>query len=224
MWNKIQKIYVGTTKVRPSGWQPWANTVLYMPFKTDLLDHSWNNISFTNTNVSIVDAKAYFNWSAKLVNSNFTSYLSDVPFTVSFWIKQSSIVNDAWLVVWHKKVSRSWYWWDILNVSSKIRLESIWWGTNVSSGTISANTWYLVTAIYASGNKYLYMNGSLAWSGTSTINRFRNEFRIGVNDADSWTTPKYMNGYMSDLIIESKARTAQEIADYYNQTKSNYWL
>jgi hypothetical protein len=31
-------------------------------------------------------------------------------------------------------------------------------------------------------------------------------------------------GKMSELILESKDRTAQEISDYYNQTKGNYWL
>jgi hypothetical protein len=70
----------------------------------------------------------------------------------------------------------------------------------------------------------LYMNGSSVGSGTSTINSFRDEFRIWVNDGDSWTTPKYMTWYMSDLIVENKARTAEETANYYNSTKSNYWL
>ena len=205
-----------------TGYKPNANTILYMPFKEDLLDHSGNNISFTNTNVTLVDGTAYFNWSAKLVNSNFTSYLSAVPFTVSFWIKQPSIVNDGWLIVANKKVSGSWYWWDLQNISWKIRVESVGWGTNIFSNTLSTDTRYLVTAVYASGNKYLYMNGSLLASWTSTINSFRDEFRIWVNDADSWMTPVYINGYMSDLIMEKVAWTQQQVADYYNSVKDEH--
>jgi hypothetical protein len=30
--------------------------------------------------------------------------------------------------------------------------------------------------------------------------------------------------YISNLIMESKTRTADEILAYYNLTKSNYWL
>lgn len=225
---KVKKIYMrqnGVEKqVYPPRWNPWANTILYMPFETDLLDHSGNNISFTNTNVTLVNQTAYFNGSAKLVNSNFTSYLSAVPFTLSFWIKQPSIVNDGWLIVSNKKVSGSWYWWDLQNISWKIRVESVWWGTNIFSNTLSTNTWYLVTVVFSSSNKYLYMNGSLLTSWTSTINSFRDEFRIWVNDADSWMTPVYINGYMSDLIMEKVAWTQQQVTDYYNLVKSNYWL
>ena len=32
------------------------------------------------------------------------------------------------------------------------------------------------------------------------------------------------NGCISRLIIENKWRTAQEVADYYNQTKSDYGI
>jgi hypothetical protein len=40
-----------------------------------------------------------------------------------------------------------------------------------------------------------------------------------------WRLTYYkVNGYFKTLILEDKARTADEITNYYNLTKSNYWL
>jgi len=38
------------------------------------------------------------------------------------------------------------------------------------------------------------------------------------------SSPTGRDIYYSEIIIESSKRTAQEITDYYNSTKSNYWL
>jgi hypothetical protein len=35
---------------------------------------------------------------------------------------------------------------------------------------------------------------------------------------------EYFDGNMSNLIWESATWTAQEISDYFDQTKANYWL
>jgi hypothetical protein len=73
--------------------EPGEDTVLYMPFKTDLLDHSQNNIQFTNSNVTIENNTAYFNGSANLINSNFTTYLNSAPFTCNLWVKSKTFLE-----------------------------------------------------------------------------------------------------------------------------------
>lgn len=224
----IKEIYVGTTKVRPTWWQPWADTILYMPFKTDLLDHSGNNISFTNTNVTLSDNTAYFNGSANLINSSFTTYLNSKPFTCSIWVKTSSNTNDAGIIWAHKKISWSWGWWDIQTINNsgyKYRFEAIGWWSIYQTSAYSTWTWYLLTWVVTGSRTEWYVNWVYQWKVNWWVSTFRSEFAIWQQRGDSSSSAwRYFTWYMSDLIIESKARTAQEISDYFNLTKSNYWL
>ena len=225
---QISKVFLWDTQVRPSGWQPWANTILYMPFKSDLLDHSSNNISFTNTNVTLVDGTAYFNGSASLINSSFTTYLSSMPFTCSIWVKVSSNTKDAGIIGAHKKVSWTWGWWDIQTINSswyKYRLEVISWWAVLQTSAYSTWTRYLLTWVVASSKTERYINWVSQWTVSWWVARFRSEFAIWQQRWDSSTSNwRCFTWYMSDLILENKARTAQEIADYYNLTKWNYWF
>ena len=44
-------------------WQPWANTLLYLPLKENSNDQSWHWNNGTNTNITFSDNKAVFNTS-----------------------------------------------------------------------------------------------------------------------------------------------------------------
>jgi hypothetical protein len=70
-------------------------------------------------------------------------------------------------------------------------------------------------------NLYLDWNTTPVWSDNShtTNNIWRNaNIYLGYNLADRL----YSTVYLNDLIIENKGWTAQEVADYFNQTKSLY--
>lgn len=207
---------------------PNSNTVLYMPFRTDLLDHSSNNISFTNTNVTLSDSTAYFNGSASLINSSFTTYLNSMPFTFSAWVKASSNTNDAWVIWANKKVSWTWGWWSIQTINNsgyKYRFEVVgWWGIYQTSA-YSTWTWYLLTWVVTSSKTEFYVNWVSQWTVSWWVGTFRSEFAIWQQRWETSTSYwKYFTWYMSDLIIENKARTADQVVWYYNSTKSNYWL
>jgi hypothetical protein len=47
---------------------------------------------------------------------------------------------------------------------------------------------------------------------------------IGTNEWNNSNTLDRYCGYMSAVIFENRKRTAQEVATYYNQTKSTYGL
>lgn len=211
--------------------EPWENTILYMPFNNDLLDHSNNNIQFTNTNTVLENNTAYFNGSANLINNSFTTYLNSAPFTCSVRVKSKTFNNDSRLIGCEKATSSTWNWWSIAQISSSgntYRAEmTAWWSSTFRQifTPLNLNEWDLLTYVKTPTELSLYKNGTLIWTQTSTTWTFQTELSIWQGRwATSTSNRKYFNWWMSNFIIESKARTAEEILEYYNGTKSNYWI
>jgi len=230
MWYKVQSRFVGTQQVRPSWWKPWSNTLLYMPFKTDLLDHSWNWVSFTNSwGVTIQNGAAYFTGSNYLYSKSFNSISSyQTNCTISVWFKNTSSTNAERTAI-HQFYYGSWkyYWYSLWCRSDwKIMVQNTYTGsvdwTQPSYWT--TQRWNVV--LVRDNPSKIYINWVLYQNGNT-------------NDKSSlyswiwiWWSMRY-NGdmweykwiwYISEVIIEWKKWTAQEVLNYYNQTKSTYWL
>jgi len=228
---KIKKVYLGRRQIYPDWWSPGENTILYMPFHDDLLDHSNNNIQFTNTNTVLENNTAYFNGSANLINRTFTNYLNSAPFTCSVRVKSKTFHNDTWIVSWLKWSYSSRNWWSIFQMShsgNTYRAEmSGWWSASRQIFTpLNLNEWDLLTYVKTPTELLFYKNGTLIWTQTSPTWTFQTELSIWQN---RWNTSNqsewiYFNWWMSELIIENKARTDQEVTNYYEKTKGNYWL
>ena len=216
----------GTEKqIRPAWWTPGANTLLYLPFKSDLLDHSWNSVSLvTQGSVSIDNATAKFNgW---YIYKTW-SYGAALPLTVSLWVKFSSIPSsEEYCIINSNNYRGGYYGWNISLMSNnkQIRLETLPWSSVYTGVTAVANTRYYVTAVIKSGGSILYLNGTQKGTTTGTPS-LQNYLWIGTNywgSADLWKQTLRWN--LSEVIIENKEWTAQEVSDYYNSIKWNYWL
>lgn len=217
LWtSELQKCYIW---VDEQGWQPWANTFMYLPMKTDFNDATWNN-TITNTWATITTLDWiscwYFN-SNRLTCSESPIWTTD--YTISVWIKANGTWN--WWIIWsnHNAI----YSWDVFILNYNSSKFSYEWYRNYDGTSVIAST--MPTAnirqhiCYA--NRKIYLNWtdvtSTVWSWTMlpwypyTIWQKHNG-----GDAYLW--------YMSELIVETVWWTAQEISDYYNQTKSLYWL
>ena len=239
MWYKLKRIMMrpnGVEKqVRPSGWQPWANTVLYVPMQTDLLDHWPNYISLTNTNVQIATIGWVPAWYFPTANNpynlrwNITSYISSEPFTISVWVY--TLAYPTWsssdprtAICW---MLGAWpYKWTALELLPWGFRAEFLGGTNVTSSSVpTLNKWYLITVTRDSNNSNkLYVNSQLVWSSSSGWNDYFGNFVIGTDWTDSGGLLRHWKWYMREFIMEKTARTVQEIADYYNLTKWDYWL
>lgn len=209
-------------------WKPWANTLLYLPLNsTDTYtDKSWKNRTTTNYNVQFwtyqwVDCW-YFNNAHIQIN---TLYQHTYPLTVACWCYNTWYTADGKiydtcdnvsnrLTVYYTPTSSRWY-----TITNK-------W-PEFSANWQYQNRWVLFVATYTSDTKIRYLkwnsldlsdsnSNSWATSFTPTYTNVWNEWNNAAN--------RYFLWYMSNLIVENKERTAQEIADYYNQTKANYWL
>ena len=222
--NTMKNAYIGEYK----GFVPWSNTLLYLPLESDIIDYSWKGVTVTNNGVSIDNNQAniwvwYFNWNWYLSIPKESNILWNI-FTISWYGKVSgrptysaifSTVNSSywWLTVqyeWtHLFASTATNNWDLIAVGNVFTKNNVW------------ENYVLVRNIT---NWELYKNWVKVWSATSwnwNIVQNWNASHIGRNWASSQAN---ITWYLSNFIIESTAWSAEEISDYYNQTKSNYWL
>ena len=230
MWYKLKRIMMrpnGVEKqIYPKTWQPWANTEAYFPLEDDYIDKSKNNISMTKnwtisfTTLSSWKKVANFQWWTIYSDNNFMSLLTN-GYTVSYWYtvnKSSTNRRNQFYLWWDFRTLECWAttletWW------------SGWWKTKLyyygdnSVWDTSHNGWLNVAITVENHTSVkMYINWNLYTSHSTT----QSSWLLGIwYSASIWD---YHNWYMSEFIVENKIRTAQEISDYYNQTKANYWL
>lgn len=223
----VKRVMLGSTQVRPKGWQPWANTIAYYPLTSDFNDQSWNGYNLINnggviSNVWWIDC-GYYNGSSYSLITSWPS-LSNTR-TISCWRRPASTSNVMWIVVtWDRDNAPN--IWGLQQSSWEIRWsERYTLNQSVNSWvTVTVNNWYyLVTTINNGTTAKIYVN----WNLKNTITR--STPIIAWTNIGIWikSGPNYSEkaiGYVSNAIIESVAWTDQEISDYYNQTKANYWI
>lgn len=204
-------------------WTPWANTLAYFPFNDDLLDHSWNWVTLSNTSYLSKQALGY-KWQFSQGNTwnNIYAKFTD-------W-------NAKFISIWYNVISSSWnsgilglekYWYVAYNpthwnssISWKIVVfanssRTIW----ASVAWMSFNAWHHLT-IWFDGSKILISKDGeqvtlYNWSGYNFWN--------GVNIVGGGNNTN-LQCLVSEFICESECWSAAEISNYYNQTKSSYWL
>lgn len=235
MWNKISKIYVGTNLVRPvpepTPFIPWANTKAYYKLNWNLDDSSGNNFNVLSQTWTITYPNNKYasmtNFRAVFPTPYSRRWTTD-PFTISLWGRNLSNENvfSYWL-----DYNNEGYWWLVLSSSnswwSASCVVSPWVGGWTDTFTVSSNVWHnaIVTRGYSEWMK-LYIDWVFkGWMIGGT--RDTGDLRIN-NRAWIWTLNETgastISWDLSEIIVENKVRTAQEIADYYNASKSIYWL
>ena len=226
MWNKIQRIYVGDHYQVYPKWKPWANTIAYYKLESDANDYSWNSKNMSNSWVTFNEYSWvncwYFNGSWYLSRSwSLFTWSSD--FTVSAWIKPDwNWVSGKGRVIYTNGTAswtRIFTMW--LKPISTWNLMVWWWSNDRDTSYIPAvNSWTHCVMAHSWWTIKVYCNWSLIYTGSVSFNISNNISSIWrqVNGSD------YFYWYLSNIIIENNQRTAQEVADYYNQTKWNYGL
>ena len=198
-------------------WKPWANTIAYYPLNSTstYLDKSWNN-----RNLTVYSSPTYTATYADLTNWCFAiPNMTYSTCTVSFWCKRNwtqtsralvdMVSNDTFIRYWY---GTNWY-------TNFQKSKPSWSGEQYLTNDTNR---HLYTVTNNSSNCLVYLDGTLKFTLASFGTQTSAWSRIWA--VWNWTSPNNPNIYVSEFIIEDKARAAQEIADYYNSTKSNYWL
>lgn len=221
----IKEVYYWSKKIRPAWWTPWSNTVAYYPLNNVYTntDQSWHKYNWTTT-WTLTYSTNYCQFSAgNYISIPKVSPYWSSPFTQSIWFNSpdtswhqnffynqfnSSTDNSAeWLLIYSGKLQ---YW---------AKGSRDW--SNVYS--VNNNTWYNVIITYTWSQLKMYVNGSLVWTKSRTISSTTpNYFWIG-RGGEVYSSV-YCVSKLSEFIIENKERTATEVQNYYNLTKSDYWL
>lgn len=209
-------------------WKPWANTLAYYPLDWSLNDESWNWLNLTSSWLSWETLSSWRKvasvtgtWYLEKTNPNFWDMAFD--WTISSYINQT--------------VSKSsWAYWTIImkwtNATNQdIELVVNWvslycwvygWGM-ITYWNISMNTFYHAVMTYnkSTWKMKFYVNWTYVWESSFTLSisstsNFRMWYATHNNNPRTWQ--------IWETIVESKEWTATEVANYFNQTKSNYWL
>ena len=211
-------------------WQPWVNTLAYFPLnsvseETDQIwtwtYSSWGKPTFWTYTSANVDC-------ASFDSSTGMQYTWSMPmtgiFTFSFWAYSTWTSWDDWKAIdmvnsndGGTRINICYYSW---------RYQYYIWSYGMDSSgvlVVPNNSWHYITAIADGTTMYFYVDWLLSHSinysySSTTLNGFNiwNQIWNGLSRHWKW--------YLSEIIIENKVRTLQEISDYYDQTKWDYWI
>lgn len=234
-------------------WQPWANTMWYYPLTstTSFNDQSWNNRHFTKVwtvnfwTYQWVDCAYFGGWYWTISQFNVGS---DTNRTISFY--QYTLSNAVWYDTF-ADASNYWFWksfkvWIWTNSSWKLRAEIFWsnWDWWATSSSLSYNE-QIYTPDRAVYNEWvhcvmtfevltseqaimkLYLNWQLCYSGTwNRWNKMstRTWQHVMWSDPYDWIWGRLFYWWLSNLIIENKTRSLSDVEDYFDETKSLYFI
>ena len=231
---EVQNIYIGEYK----GWKPWSNTLAYYPLNWNLNDYSWNNRNLTWSWVTYTSwwkgqVAVFSSWATAYYQNNSIFNISQ-PFTYSLWCQTTYVPNSSYggrykiaiaigiqngtTIATHDKdlwFGKGGIW--AYNYYNDLQY-CFGWSANI-------NTWYHIVYTQDSSNQKVYLNWTLVWTHSCWWSyTWYTDARLilakQINDDNrypfSWS--------MSEVIMENKARTAEQVLNYYNLTKSNYWL
>ncbi len=197
----------------------------YYPLSSNVNDYSWNLINWTPYGITYSDG-AVFNWMSSYVDLWLSTLLKLQVHTVSSWIKTDK--NNIWWI-YVKKWKTAWWhniWYNLwLYEKWKIcvRLKMAW-ASSFTDLRVTANFYdnnrHNIVYVKESSLLSLYMDWVLIWStSTSTINYWW-DFPASIwAEISSWTPERFLSWSVKNVIVENKARTAEEVLNYYNTSK-----
>lgn len=195
----------------PQGWKPWANTLAYRPLKENLNDMV-GSYSMTNSWVTFSDGVAQLSWSQR---PTIPSLSLNWTRTISFWLYQTN--TSSWMVLsrWDTNAFVQVYW-------GTVYIRWSWsWNTAISGSGLTNNAWHHIVIAQTTAKVEIYVDGVLFWSTTA---QYLNWNMVGF--CWSWNTwaAYAVIWKISEMIVEDKLWTAEDVAKYYNRSKANYWL
>ena len=217
--------FTATCGVDAWWWTPWANTVAYYPLTDDFNDHktTWTLYNLTSNSASITTLSwvKCCNLNSSFFSANFV--ITTLPYSIIFWSKWKGNNSNMWF--WLSFVS-GWDWgWSGLKYQWQLYIR--YWNPtdkNSSVWTYTLNTnWHLYTITFSSSGCKFYVDGSLIATPKNSLVAPSNNaspFYIGADEEGAARS----DCYQWVTIIENKEWTAQDISDFYDLTKWDYWI
>ena len=241
--SELKNAYIGEYK----GWTPWANTLAYYPLKEDVLDYSGNNRNWTNYWVTFSNWLWVFNGSSYVSLWTWSWTNIQTNMTISAWFKWNWSWSKDNMVVAKSQYYAPWTWYSnyafyVISIHEEDRylmawfynqsdfnahplnFRTTWWWSPTLWPVTQSNKWYHIVITNDWTTKKAYINWTLVATETNTSTSSTQSVETRIWSAVRYNYDSYFNWNISAVIFEDKTWSAQEVADYYNQTKSNYWL
>jgi hypothetical protein len=201
---ELKNAYIGEYRV------PWENTVMYFPFIEDQIDKIWSaTINVTWTKDSVIWYTFDKQWELLVNNPPTTCRFVSVwvRYNQSHWTYVQSPSTYIGQVLYNFSHWASWW-------SKKFQIQT--WINSYSLSTEQNTTtwvWYHLAMWYDWSKVVAYLNWSKVWEAT-----------VSAYTSGTMRIWADINETVSEYIWESVCWTAEQVAWYYNLTKSNYWL
>ena len=242
----LKQIRAGDKKVFPKGYTPTNTTFFYITWNWELTDRS--QYSHTPETYWTINYTTLSNWQ-KVINFSWSSSvfyrfsegIGKTQFTGHMRIRDKSTSISNMISFWRRDRNSSGpsttdKWWALINTNYNKRTVS-WWGSGDWQDTWSlwvspqTSSFYLYSFSIDWRTCRIYKNwvlqGTYTWyvdirGGSSTWWYFYLWSWRGYtySEAPNW----FANAYIWECILDWKIRTQTEIQEYYNLTKSLYWI
>ena len=203
-------------------WKPNDNTIAYYPLTSDTTVNDMKGIgtayNLTNTNVTFWTNQwvscANFNSNSRLENTSAPVWTNR---TLCAWVYALSNSNNKWVICTWNNSNTNILWCSVW--STWVANMSDWQNYNIKWTTTITWWWHLITVTLSNWwASILYVD----WVQENSYT-----FNIGSGNyicvwAKSIQHSEKYYWYISAVIVESVAWSANEVAKYYNSTKANY--
>lgn len=233
------------------GRKPSSNTLLYYPLTSNLVDQMWNgatwvkhwNVTFNanpwsttwcyvygSSSIYVTWMSIWINWKSTCTMNVWTNFISKTehwnivwynsnynygqPFKIFGWNNSSNVIwfnimrwtnsSNHWTVWMYNDWSlllNSWYHNFCVTVDNLVVKFFVDW----------VNTWIMINWVIQ--QSYTMPRAIASWTSECQLWRWWVYW--------SWRTARW---YVRDYIVETVAWTERDVLNYYNKTKSNFWL
>ena len=193
-----------------------SNTYIYMPLKNDFMDHKSRNLWGDYSGINFRDGRLWSNGGYKSF-----SEIDIIYFTFHSLIKLS---NTSGYQIWYRYSDSSG------NDISKCYLTGYWTvrivinNTEYDTGyTAKSDKEYLYSIIISQSKLAFYVDWEKKFEqAISWVTRVSNaEFCL----LNRWYNPnEWLQWSIREFLMETNEWTDQEVLDYYNQIKQQFWL
>lgn len=230
MGYKLTWMYIWQTKIRPATWNPWANTLCYYNINSNDttatiydLSGNWNDLTWYGNWAYATDANAW-----KVADFDGSSYASLGGYINPWWTAYTLVVRwkyqTAWTYVAQWSSSSYLNSVSITNTDFTYTKQAVPWSWLDFNTTQSSDTWAMLVWVRDGNDIKVYYNWVLDWTTTN-------------NDIQTdWTSWGYwqlwanrqvygkLTGQIKTVIWENKAWTAEDVNDYFELTKWDFWI
>lgn len=227
-WKKIEEVWYWGKKVRPMGWQPWPNTLIYYPLKEDTNDYSGNWYHLINNGITFQSGYVKVDWNYQYAYLNNTQFEMKHGYTLSVWrnCENKTGQYDFWTIIDSRSDDSFGFMIGIQN-GYLLFEQGIWWHSTVRLEMVvpRESGWHNAIVVCDGNNFTIIYDWRVINTRSANLSKWTSKWKVyAIWRRYSLNNSNILKGFLWEQIIEKKPRTIQKAQEYYASTKSAYWL